>query len=302
LKVMKLDHLLGKAQSGHYAVGSFSPRNTFLIEYVLKAAQNQASPVIVQISANELGWFNLSAAEFGKRFYEIKNQFTIPAALHLDHTKKFSVIREAIDAGFTSVMIDASDKAFEDNIATTKYVVEYAHQRGVAVEAELGKIGATDNMETEKSDKEFYTVPDEAREFVRRTGVDALAISIGSAHGVYKVKDPKIDFERLREIRHVTDIPLVLHGGSGLPEHTVKKAVTLEGGGVSKLNIATDLELVFLKELGRSSRLSNEEVWNLDRGLLDKAGRAVQSKVEAVIENYLGSGGRADDFFETASV
>ena len=129
-------------------------------------------------------------------------------------------IKDAIDAGFMSVMIDASQKCFEENAAITKEVVEYAHARGVAVEAELGRIGATDKIETD-NDESLYTDPQEAKEFVERTGVDTLAVSIGTAHGVYPVKNPMIDLERLAQIREQIDIPLVLHGGSGLPRETV---------------------------------------------------------------------------------
>jgi ketose-bisphosphate aldolase len=294
---MKTSELLRAAQDNHYGIGSFSPRNTFLIEYILRGAEAKKSPVIVQISANEFNWFKVNASEFGKRFYEIKDNFNISAALHLDHTKNFDIIKEAIEAGFTSVMIDASDKDFEENIKITKEVVEYAHSKGAAVEAELGKIGATDKIETD-NDEELYTVPEEAKEFVERTNVDALAISIGTAHGVYNVKDPKIDFDRLKAIRALTDVPLVLHGGSGLPPHTVQKAIKLEEGGVSKINIATDLEQVFLKAIGSDKRLLNEEIWQLDRDVLARAGLEVQKTVEEKIELYLGSQGKMTDFFK----
>lgn len=295
MKIMKLSELLKISQDNHYGIGSFSPRNTFLIEYVLRGAEAKKSPVIVQISSNEFNWFKVSAAEFGKRFYEIKDNFSIPVGLHLDHTKSFDVIKEAIEGGFTSVMIDASEKDFEENVRITREVVEYAHTKGVSVEAELGKIEATDRIETD-NDEELYTVPEEAREFVERTNVDALAISIGTAHGVYKVKDPKIDFDRLKMIRSLTDIPLVLHGGSGLPPYTVQKAIKLEEGGVSKINIATDLEQAFLKAIGSDRRLLNEEIWQLDKELLAKAGLEVQKTVEEKIELYLGSSGRMSDF------
>lgn len=294
---MKTSELLRAAQDNHYGIGSFSPRNTFLIEYILRGAEAKKSPVIVQISANEFNWFKVNASEFGKRFYEIKDNFNISAALHLDHTKNFDIIKEAIEAGFTSVMIDASDKDFEENIKITKEVVEYAHSKGAAVEAELGKIGATDKIETD-NDEELYTVPEEAKEFVERTNVDALAISIGTAHGVYNVKDPKIDFDRLKAIRALTDVPLVLHGGSGLPPHTVQKAIKLEEGGVSKINIATDLEQVFLKAIGSDKRLLNEEIWQLDRDVLARAGLEVQKTVEEKIELYLGSQGKMTDFLK----
>ncbi|MCM0649655.1 class II fructose-bisphosphate aldolase [Clostridium swellfunianum] len=295
MKLMGLNKMLPIAQAKGYGVGSFSARNTFLIKYVLMAAEELNSPVIVQMSANEFRWFEVSATEFGEAFHKVKDQFSIVAGLHLDHTKDINVIKEAIDAGFTSVMIDASDKDLDKNIEITKEVVEYAHAKGVSVEAELGRIGATDKLETD-SDDEFYTIPEEAKRFVEETGVDALAVSIGTAHGVYAVKDPKIDFDRLKEIRSLVKTPLVLHGGSGLPIETIKNSINIPEGGVSKINIATDLELVFLKALGKEKRLLNKEIWQLDAELLEKAGMAVKEEVKKKIQEYLGSADKSADF------
>lgn len=290
MKLVSMTELLKKAEEGGYGVGSFSARNTFLIEYILKAAQETKSPVIVQISANEFNWFDVTAKEFAERFYKIHEQYEGEAVLHLDHTKDISIIKEAIDAGFKSVMIDASQKNFEENICITKEVVEYAHAHGVQVEAELGKIGATDKIETD-NDECMYTDPEEAREFVERTSVDTLAVSIGTAHGVYPVKNPKIDLDRLKDIRKKVDIPLVLHGGSGLPAETVKEAIKVPGGGVSKINIATDLELAFLKSLA-CERKSNREIWQMNPEALTIAGKEVQKIVEDKIRNFVCSAGK----------
>ena len=222
MQLVPVTQMLKAAEKGGYGIGSFSARNTYLIDAVLKGAQETKAPVIVQISANEFNWFDVTAKEFADRFYEVHGRYQGQAALHLDHTKDMDIIKAAIDAGFQSVMIDASQKSFEDNIAITREVVEYAHAKNVEVEAELGKIGATDKIETDK-----------AEEFVAKTGVDTLAVSIGTAHGVYPVKNPKIDLERLAQIRKRVSIPLVLHGGSGLPPETVLAAITIPGGGVS---------------------------------------------------------------------
>lgn len=295
MKIMSIKEMLPTAQKNGYGIGSFSPRNTFLIEYILRAAGAQKSPVIVQISANEFKWFNLNSAEFGKRFYELKDKFSVPAALHLDHTKDIDIIKDAIENKFTSVMIDASQKEFEENIKITKEVVDYAHERGVAVEAELGRIGAADKIET-NNDELLYTDPYEAGQFVERTGVDALAVSIGTAHGVYPVRNPRIDFERLIAIREKVSIPLVLHGGSGLPSETVNKAIKVNNEGVSKINIATDLETAFLGSLGYGHRLSNKEAWQLDPEALKKAGEAVQMVVEDKIQNFVCSSGHMEEF------
>lgn len=214
MKIIPITEMLKRAEQGGYGVGSFSARNTYLIDAVLQAAENTGSPVIVQISANEFNWFQVSAKEFADRFYQVADRYQVEAVLHLDHTKELSIIRDAIDAGFTSVMIDASQKEFEENIRITKEVTDYAHAKGVAVEAELGKIGSADKVETD-NDESLYTDPAEAEEFVRRTGVDTLAVSIGTAHGVYPVKNPQIDLNRLQDIRSRTAIPLVLMAAPG---------------------------------------------------------------------------------------
>lgn len=281
-------NLYGKARENGYALGSFSPRNTYLIPYVCRAAQNQKAPILVQISSNELNWFSLTAKEFADAFYQAMEGIDVPVVLHLDHTYEPEKVFAAIDAGFQSVMIDGSKLPYEENVALTRQVVDYAHQRGVAVEAELGNIGGTDKLET-GGDEELYTVPAQVPDFIARTGCDSLAISIGTAHGVYPVKDPKIDFARLKKIRELTDAALVLHGGSGLPEATVHKTIKLDGlGGISKINIATDLELVFQKELG-IGRMANAELLKLDSVALEQAGKAVQALVEDRIQNYLFS-------------
>ncbi len=290
MKIIPITEMLKRAEQGGYGVGSFSARNTYLIDAVLQAAENTGSPVIVQISANEFNWFQVSAKEFADRFYQVADRYQVEAVLHLDHTKELSIIRDAIDAGFTSVMIDASQKEFEENIRITKEVADYAHAKGVAVEAELGKIGSADKVETD-NDESLYTDPAEAEEFVRRTGVDTLAVSIGTAHGVYPVKNPQIDLNRLQDIRSRTAIPLVLHGGSGLPAETVWKAITVPGGGVSKINIATDLEQAFLGSLG-CQRKTNAEIWRMDHSALAAAAEEVRKGVEEKITCFVRSAGK----------
>ena len=291
MKIIPITEMLKRAEQGGYGVGSFSARNTYLIDAVLQAAENTGSPVIVQISANEFNWFQVSAKEFADRFYQVADRYQVEAVLHLDHTKELSIIRDAIDAGFTSVMIDASQKEFEENIRITKEVADYAHAKGVAVEAELGKIGSADKVETD-NDESLYTDPAEAEEFVRRTGVDTLAVSIGTAHGVYPVKNPQIDLKRLQDICSRTEIPLGLHGGSRLPAETVRKAITVPGGGVSKINIATDLEQAFLGSLG-CQRKTNAEIWRMDHSALAAAAEEVRKVVEEKITCFVHSAGKS---------
>jgi ketose-bisphosphate aldolase len=295
--VLPLTEALAIAEKSHYATGSFSPRYIAMIAPVLQAGQKTESPLIVQISQKELERYGITPFEFADEFYAQveKLAITVPVVLHLDHTKELNVIKDAIAAGFTSVMIDASEKPFAENVKITKEVVEYAHAKGVSVEAELGMIGTTDFIETDH-DEELYTDPVEAAEFVKQTGVDALAVSCGTAHGVYMVREPKVDFERLMAIRELTPVHLVLHGGSGVPSEMVQKAFQLPNGGVSKVNIATDLEISFLKAIGREERLSNKECDQLPAELLKVGQDAVEETVTEKITQYLLSNNKASQF------
>ena len=232
--------------------------------------------------------------EFADEFYRVVKELDpkVPLALHLDHTKTLDVIREAMDAGFTSVMIDASEMDYADNVAVTKEVVAMAHPRNITVEAELGKIGTTDFVETDH-DEELYTDPQEAKSFCEETNVDCLAVSVGTAHGVYTVRQPKVDYARLEEINKLTDTPLVLHGGSGVPSEMVTKAAQMPTGGVSKVNIATDLELAMLAVVGKEGHLTEAELNSYSDEMIEKSQEAVRLLVEDKIENYLGSANKA---------
>jgi ketose-bisphosphate aldolase len=288
--VYPLKVLLAEAERGKYAVGSFSPRCTPMIAPILQAGELVRSPLIVQISQRELEWSGLQPGAFADAFYEQVATLrpSVPVALHLDHTWEFPIIQAAIEGGFTSVMIDASSKALEENIATTREVVEYAHARGVSVEAELGRIFSADTAETD-SDEELYTDPLEAQRFVRETGVDALAVSVGTAHGVYMVRQPKVDLERLKRIRALTPVHLVLHGGSGVPGAMMQAAIHLPGGGVSKINIATDLEQALLPVLGLEKRIPNAALLRLPPEDLARGAEAVQGVVVDKMVNFVGS-------------
>ena len=295
--LLRLKPALAVAERHGYALGSFAPRYTAMIAPVLRAAQRTSSPLIVQISQRELVRYKLDAATFADEIFRViaDDGITVPVVLHLDHSFDLPVLAAAIDAGFTSVMMDQSTKALEENIALTREAAAYAHLRGVSIEAELGRIGTTDHIETEHDD-EFFTDPDEAARFVDETGCDALAVSVGTAHGPYTTKQPKIDLARLARIRAGTRVHLVLHGGSGVPPHMIQQAVRMAGGGVSKVNIATDLEEAVLKTLGRSERMDNDECLNLPADQLASARAAVERTVVDKLQNFLGSGGRAADF------
>ena len=293
--IIPLKQLLAPAQKNGFAIGAFSPRYTAMIRSVLLAAEHLQSPAIVQIAQVELGWYQSNLVDFAHVFWQQVDELqpTIPIGLHLDHTQDFELIKQAIDLGFTSVMIDASQQPLDGNIATTRQVVEYAHAHGVSVEAELGKIGTADFIESDV-DEELYTDPQEAALFVAQTGVDALAISVGTAHGVYLVRQPKVDIGRLNAIRALTDVALVLHGGSGTPAEMVHNAIQLSGGGVSKVNIATDLELGMLAALGRKERTTEAGLNLLPAADIEIGAKAVQKVVEEKIINYLGSAQKKD--------
>lgn len=290
-RVLKtLNQILPAAERGGYAVGSFSPRTTAMILPVLRAGQALRSPLIVQISQKELARYQVTPRRFADEFFARVDELrlTVPVVLHLDHTKEFALIQDAIAAGFTSVMIDASEKTLDENIAISREVAEYAHAHGVSVEAELGRIGTADFIETDR-DEELYTRPEEAERFVRETGVDALAVSVGTAHGVYTVRQPRIDLPRLRAIRALTSVHLVLHGGSGVPAEMMQAAIQLEGGGVSKVNIATDLELAALSALGRDRYLTDDEMNALPLEDMARARAAVEKTVADKIVNFVRS-------------
>lgn len=231
--------MLEKAQRENYAVPAFNIHNLETMQVVVETAAEMKSPVIVAGTPGTIeyagGDYLVAIAKTAAKKYDN------PIALHLDHFEDVDKIKKYVDTGFTSAMIDASKENFEDNISKVKKVVEYAHAKGSVVEAELGKLGGVeDNLVVNEKDA-MYTNPDSAKEFVERTGIDSLAVAIGTAHGLYKGK-PKLDFDRLKEIRAKVDIPLVLHGASDVPEDLVKKAIKL---GICKVNIATDLKIPF---------------------------------------------------------
>lgn len=258
-----------KALVNDYAVGAFNVNNMEIIQGIVDAASIENAPLILQVSAG--------ARKYAKPAYLLKlveaaiEDTGLDIALHLDHGEDFDICKKCIDDGFTSVMIDGSKHPFEENIALTKQVVEYAHAHGVVVEAELGKLaGVEDNIKVDARSATF-TDPDEAVEFVERTGVDSLAIAIGTSHGAYKFTgEPYLDYERLKKIHNLLpDTPLVLHGASsvlkefvdrcnefggqipgaqGVPEEMIRESTKY---GICKVNIDTDLRLAMTAEIRR---------------------------------------------------
>lgn len=297
-----------KSLKSDYAVGAFNVNNMEIIQGIVDAAKQEQAPIILQVSAG--------ARKYAKPAYLLKlveaamMDTGLDICLHLDHGEDFEICKQCIDGGFTSVMIDGSKHPFEDNVALTKKVVEYAHAHGVVVEAELGKLaGVEDNIKVD-SKSATYTDPEEAAEFVEKTGVDSLAIAIGTSHGAYKFSgDPQLDFDRLREIHKlIPDTPLVLHGAStvlpefvdkcnqyggnipgakGVPEEMITEAAKY---GICKVNIDTDLRLAMTAEI-RKYLAENPKEFD-PRKYLGPARYAISSMVSHKIRNVLKSSNR----------
>ncbi|HIT73325.1 fructose-1,6-bisphosphate aldolase, class II [Tyzzerella sp. An114] len=302
--------MFAKAYEGHYAIGAFNINNMEIIQGVVRAAKSQNSAVILQVSKSALkyanplylkGMVDAAVAETG-----------IDIALHLDHGPDLETVKECIDAGFTSVMFDGSHYDYEENVAKTKEVVEYAHAHGVVVEAELGKLAGVEDEVSVDAANATYTDPDQAVDFVKRTGVDSLAIAIGTSHGAYKFKgEAKLDFERLESItakleaEGIHNFPIVLHGASsvdqasvetcnkyggqingakGMPAEMLRKAASM---AVCKINMDTDLRLAMTAAI-RKSFAEKPEAFD-PRGYCGAAREYIQEIVTKKIQEALGS-------------
>jgi fructose-bisphosphate aldolase, class II len=297
-----------KAYEGKYAVGAFNVNNMEIIQGIVDAAKEENAPLILQVSAG--------ARKYAKHVYLMKlveaavEDSGLPICLHLDHGDDFEICKSCVDGGFTSVMIDGSKHPFEENIALAKRVVEYAHPRGVVVEAELGKLAGVEDAVKVNAKDATYTDPDQAVEFVERTGVDSLAIAIGTSHGAYKFKgDPSLDFARLEKISSLLpNFPLVLHGAStvlpefvakcnqfggkidgaqGVPEEMLLRAGT---SGVCKINIDTDLRLALTAAIREHLFLHPGDFD--PRQYLTPARAAIKGMVQHKIKNVLNCSGR----------
>ena len=297
-----------KAYEGHYAVGAFNVNNMEIIQGIVAAAKQEQSPLILQVSAG--------ARKYASHIYLMKlveaaiEDTGLPIALHLNHGEDFEICKACIDGGFSSVMIDGSKHPFEENIEMTRRVVEYAHSKGVVVEAELGRLAGVEDAVKVNTKDATYTDPDQAVEFVERTGCDSLAIAIGTSHGAYKFKgDPELDFARLEKITNMLpNFPLVLHGAStvipsfveecnkyggkldgaqGVPEDMLLKAGKF---GVCKINIDTDLRLAMTASV-RKHLVEHPEDFD-PRQYLKPARQAIQDMVAHKIRNVLNSSNR----------
>ena len=298
-----------KAYEGHYAVGAFNVNNMEIIQGIVEGAIQEKAPLILQVSAG--------ARKYAKHIYLTKlveaavEDTGLPICLHLDHGADFEICKDCVDGGFTSVMIDGSKYPFEENIELTKRVVDYAHNKGIVVEAELGKLAGVEDAVKVAAKDATYTDPDQAVEFVERTGCDSLAIAIGTSHGAYKFKGkPELDFDRLEKITNMLPgFPLVLHGAStvipsfveecnkyggkldgaqGVPEDMLLKAGTF---GVCKINIDTDLRLAMTASI---RKYFVEHPGDFDpRQYLGPAREAIKAMVAHKMRDVLNCSGKA---------
>ena len=275
--------ILDNAHKGNYAVGAFNVNNMEILQAVIAAAEETKSPVIVQTSEGAISYAGMDYLATMVRLAAEKA--SVPVALHLDHGTTYETIIGCIRNGWTSVMFDGSHHPLEENIAATKEIVKIAHACGVSVEAELGRLGGIeDNISVDEKDARL-TSPEEAVKFVQGTGVDYLAIAIGTAHGKYK-GEPKLDFERLQTIKGLLDMPIVLHGASGVPEDSIIKATKL---GINKINIDTDIRVAFTE--GVKSVVTTSDVYD-PRKICGPA-REAMKKVVMEKMNMFGCAGKA---------
>jgi tagatose 1,6-diphosphate aldolase GatY/KbaY len=276
--------LLEAARANGYAIGAFNVHTLEMLQAVVEAAEETQSPLILQSTVGTVK--HLGADYIVAAARTASERSSVPIALHLDHCTDLSLIIQCIRAGYTSVMIDASMHPFEENTRMTNYIVEIARAAGVNVEAELGKVGGVEDDIIVAEHDALMADPEECVTFVQRTGVHTLAPAIGTAHGIYK-GEPRIDFNRIGQIAEKVSVPLVLHGGSGIPEAQVKRCVSL---GMAKMNIATEIRIVFSDAIKRVFADNPEE--NDPRKYMAPAKKAVK---EAAIEKMrmLGCIGKA---------
>ena len=273
--------MLLDAQKGGYAVGAFNAENMEMVLAIIEAATELNAPVMIQTTPSTVKY--ASPEVYAATVRAAAEKAPVPVCMHLDHGNSYELAMAALDAGYTSVMIDGSHESFEDNIAVTCRVVAEAAKRGVPVEAELGTVGGKED-DLEAADG--CTLPGEAAEFVKCTGVDSLAVAIGTAHGVYK-STPKLDVPRLAEIRRVVDVPLVLHGASGLSDDSIRACVR---EGICKVNFATELRIAYTAAV-REVLAADEQVFD------PKAyGKAARAAVKELVKNRMvvcGCNGKA---------
>lgn len=275
--------LLTDAQKNGYAIGAFNVENMEMVQAVIAAAEELDSPVILQTTPSTINYAD--AELFLANVKTVAEKSGVQVVMHLDHGNSFELAMKAYRAGYTSIMIDGSQGTFEENVAVTKAVVCACHAADVPVEAELGKVGGKED-DLNAGEEDQYTDPKQAAEFVAATDIDFLAVAIGTAHGVYK-GTPKLDKERLSEIRKVVDIPLVLHGTSGVPDEDVIDCIKR---GICKVNYATDLRIAYTKGI---KKVLEEKPETIDPKKYNAAGRAEVKKYVMEKIKVCGSVGKS---------
>lgn len=285
--------LVPNADREGYAIGAFNTSNLEVTQGIIRAAVKKAAPIIIQVSEGAIKYAGLKPITHIVSTIAKNESNSIPIALHLDHGHSFHSVVECIRAGFSSVHMDGSGLAYDENVEITKQSVEYAHEHGVWAQGELGKIiGVFADAHEVRETKAAYTDPDQAVEFVRKTGVDTLAISIGNSHGL---ADDDMDFDRLKEINEKVSVPLVLHGGSGIRKEFIKRSIGL---GIAVVNIDTDIRIAYSDAIEKS--FSERGKGDYDpRKLMVPAIDAVQATVESSLETF-GSCNVTVDFHKKA--
>ncbi len=317
MPIVTSKEMFEKAYNGGYAIGAFNVNNMEIIQGITEAAIEQRAPLILQVSKGARSYakhvYLMKLIEAAVEDAEQSAGFALPICVHLDHGDSFEICKSCIDGGFTSVMIDASSKSFEDNIALTKQVVQYAHDHGVVVEAELGTLAGVEDEVNVSAEDSSYTRAEDVQEFVERTGCDSLAIAIGTSHGAYKFKPgthPKLRFDILEDVsRRLPGFPIVLHGSSSVPQEFVQK-INANGGNmpgaigipeeqlrkaaemaVCKINIDSDLRLAMTACI---REYFNEHPDHFDpRQYLKPARVAIKDMVAHKLINVLGCNGKA---------
>lgn len=273
--LVNFNEMLLNAKKGHYAVPHFNINNLEWTKYILEECQNLNIPVILGVSegaAKYMGGFNTISGMVKGLMKDLN--ITIPVCLHVDHGQSFDTCKNAIDAGFTSVMIDASRHNLDKNIEITREVVAYAHERGVTVEAEVGHIGGTEDNITST---ETNATLEDCEILYNATQIDSLAPALGSVHGFYK-GEPNLDFETMHIINEKLPIPLVLHGGTGIPADKIEKAIT---NGISKININTDLQVAWSKKV-REKLATDSEVYD-PRKIIGSGEEAIKERIKEIV-------------------
>ncbi len=281
MSLVSMREMLNRGVEKGYAVGQFNINNLEFTQAILQAAQEENSPAILGVSEGAgryMGGFKPVVAMVKALMEEYR--VTVPIAIHLDHGSSFESCVKAIDAGFTSVMIDGSHLPLEENIALTNQVVEVAHILGVSVEAELGRIGGQEDDLIVEDVEKAYAIPAECEKLVRETGVDCFAPALGSVHGPYK-GEPKLGFDRMEEIQKLTQVPLVLHGGTGIPTKDIKRAISL---GTAKINVNTENQIAMTKHV---RQVLNEKPDLYDpRKYLGPARETIKETVKAKMREF----------------